>query len=155
MVKTSFIRQAVENDIAELTNLLKNLFTIEEDFQCSSELQQQGLNLLLNSPGAAIIVAEDDSGVIGMITGQILISTAEGGPSLHIEDLYVQQQARGKGVGKRLLEAIGKWGFSHGARRMQLLADKNNYDGLGFYAHSGWQQTQLICLRSYFKNGEK
>ena len=148
------LRRANVKDIPELTGLLEKLFTIEEDFQCSPELQQQGLSLLLNAPRAAVIVAEDGSGIVGMISGQILISTAEGGPSLHIEDLYVKSEVRGKGVGKQLLEEIGKWGNSNGARRMQLLADKNNHSGLHFYAHNGWQQTQLICLRSYFKSGK-
>lgn len=151
---TNFLfRRAVAEDVTKLSGLLEKLFAIEEDFQYSPELQQQGLNMLLNSSHANIIVAEDASGIIGMITGQILISTAEGGPSLLIEDLYVQREARGMGVGKRLLEEIGKWSFGQGARRMQLLADKNNQDGLGFYTHTGWQQTKLICLRNYFKDG--
>lgn len=149
------LRRAIAKDIPELTSLLEKLFAIEEDFQYSPEHQQQGLNLLLNSPGAAVIVAEDASGIVGMISGQILISTAEGGPSLHIEDLYVKGEMRGKGLGKQLLEEIGKWGDSHGARRMQLLADENNHHGLNFYAHNGWQQTKLICLRNYFQGGKK
>ena len=148
------LRRANTRDIPELTILLEKLFTIEEDFQYSPELQQQGLNLLLNAPGATIIVAEDGSGIVGMISGQILISTSEGGPSLHIEDLYVKSEVRAKGIGKQLLEEIGKWGNSHGAKRMQLLADKNNHSGLDFYAHNGWQRTKLICLRSYFQGGK-
>ena len=148
------LRRAVYGDIAILSDMLKGLFAIEEDFQYSPELQHQGLALLLNSTRATIIVAEDTTGILGMVTGQILISTAEGGPSLHIEDLYVQQRARGNGVGRKLLEEIGKWGLSHGARRMQLLADRTNRNGLEFYAHNGWQPTQLICLRHFFQDGE-
>ena len=105
---TLLFRRAVTEDVAELSGLLEQLFSIEEDFHSSPELQQQGLNLLLNTSNANVIVAQDDLGITGMITGQILISTAEGGPSLLIEDLYVQHRARGMGVGKRLLEEIGK-----------------------------------------------
>lgn len=148
------LRPAGSADIEMLTAMLEKLFAIEEDFQFSRNLQHQGLDLLLNSPAATIIVAENDTTICGMVTGQLLISTAEGAYSLLIEDLFVEQVARGKGLGKRLLAELGNWGAQHGARRMQLLADKNNRSGLDFYDHTGWQPTQLICLRRYH-HGER
>ena len=147
-------RQAVPADLPQLAELLEKLFTIEEDFQYSYDLQRQGLGLMLESKSAAIIVAAKNNTVVGMITGQLTISTAEGGRSLLVEDLYVDEPAQGRGIGKRLLHEVGKWANRNGAKRMQLLADCNNLKALEFYAHTGWQKTQLICLRNYFSKGK-
>ena len=143
------LRKADHQDLPQLAKLLEKLFTIEEDFQCSYDLQLQGLALLLESKTGTIFVAAINSRIVGMVTGQLTISTAEGGSSLLVEDLYVDEQVRDQGIGRRLLEKLGKWADKHGARRMQLLADCNNHKALEFYGHTGWQQTKLICLRKY------
>jgi GNAT superfamily N-acetyltransferase len=148
------LRQAVPADLSRLAQLLEKLFAIEEDFRYSFDLQRQGLSLLLDSEYGTIIVATQGNTIVGMITGQLTISTAEGGRSLLVEDLYVDEQAQGRGVGKRLLHEVGKWASKKDANRMQLLADVNNLKALDFYTHLGWQRTQLICLRNYFSDGK-
>lgn len=148
-------RQAVQADLPQLARLLEKLFAIEEDFQYSHDLQLQGLGMLLESKSAAIMVAATRSTIVGMVTGQLTISTAEGGHSLLIEDLYVDEHMQGRGIGKQLLHKVGKWAHRYGAKRMQLLADSDNHRALNFYAQTGWQRTQLICLRSYFISGNK
>ncbi len=152
-MKEIVLRQAVSADLPQLAQLLEKLFAIEEDFQYSYNLQRQGLGLLLESASATIIVAAENTTIVGMITGQLTISTAEGGRSLLVEDLYVDEQMQGRGLGKRLIDEVGKWANRYGAKRMQLLADCNNHKALDFYNHTGWQRTKLICLRNYFSNG--
>jgi len=140
------IRAAAESDIPRLMVLLEQLFAIEEDFTFSGDLQQRGLELLMASTGGTVLVAETD-GIVGMICGQIVISTAEGTASLWIEDLVVDRRHRRSGAGTLLLEEIGRWGRRRGARRMQLLADRDNGGALEFYRRRGWMTTNLICLR--------
>ncbi len=143
-------RKATEADLPDLLPLLQSLFALEEDFTFSAELQLRGMQLLLESPQAVIIIALNQKSVAGMISGQLTISTAEGGASLLIEDLVIAEFVRGNGIGRKLLEEIGKWGRSHNALRMQLLADKNNLPALEFYQHLGWSKTNLIGLRNYY-----
>lgn len=142
-------REAAQKDLPILTQLLYQLFSIEEDFSFDAEKQQTGLALLLASPQAAIFVAEQRKTVIGMCTGQLLVSTAEGASGLIIEDVVIDKAWRGNGIGPRLLHCIEQWGATFGANRLQLLADKNNSPALSFYNRQGWQKTQLICLRKY------
>lgn len=84
-----------------------------------------------------------------MATAQLLISTAEGGPALTIEDVVVAPLHRRQGLARQLLAHLALWGESQGARRLQLLADRDNTLALLFYQRLGWRQTQLICLRAY------
>lgn len=143
------IRQATREDLTLLPSLLEILFSIETDFTCDPKRQLAGLRMLYDSPTSSIIVATQENQAIGMITGQLLISTSEGGLSLLVEDLVVAEEKRRRGIGLRLLLAMQQWGQDKGAGRIQLLADRNNQPALDFYLKNGWQKTQLICLRSF------
>ena len=148
------IRQATGTDIPEMVELLRRLFAIETDFDFAPERQRRGLELLLAAERACVLVAENCGEVVGMATGQLLISTAEGAPSLVIEDVVVSPKHRNRGIGTGLLASLAEWGRKHGARRMQLLADRTNSPALVFYGRQGWQSTRLICLRKYNKSEE-
>ncbi|WP_457574159.1 N-acetyltransferase family protein [Desulfolithobacter sp.] len=140
------IRPARTQDLPALTTLLKLLFSIEDDFSFDEPLQRQGLDLLLDNNQAIILVAEQQGQVIGMCTGQILISTATGGPKVVVEDVVVLPGRQRCGVGSHLLAELAAWARHRGASRLQLLADRNNLPALSFYRHQGWQTTRLICL---------
>jgi ribosomal protein S18 acetylase RimI-like enzyme len=141
------IRRAEPADIPALLGLLELLFSIEQDFVFNAAKQEQGLRLLLAESRAAVMVAEHDGQVLGLCTGQLLISTAQGGLSALGEDLAVLPACQGRGIGRRLLAAVSEWAVSHGASRVQLLADRNNAPALAFYQKTGFQTTAMICLR--------
>ncbi len=145
------IRRAKPEDIPGLISLLRLLFSIEEDFVFDAEKQQKGLALLLEQQSSAIYLAKRDGETVGMITGQLLISTAEGEPALLIEDLVVSPDYRKKNIARTLIEHLGVWAAEKGANRMQLLADVNNKEALDFYNKCAWNRTKLICLRKYIK----
>lgn len=144
-VKAS-IRNAEPADLDSLTCLLAALFAIEEDFIFDESRQQRGLALMLDNERGCVLVAEAEGQVIGMCSGQLLVSTAEGGLSLLVEDVVVHEQWRGRGVGRLLIEAISDWARAEKVSRLQLLADRNNLPALDFYRSLGWQTTELICL---------
>ena len=135
--------------MATLVALLRQLFAIEEDFRIDEERQRRGLAMLLDSPQARILVAEAAGRVIGMCTGQLLVSTAEGGSALLMEDVVVAEGFRGCGAGRLLVSAMVDWAATRGSFRLQLLADRDNSRALSFYQAIGWQTTNLICLRRY------
>jgi GNAT superfamily N-acetyltransferase len=148
MVETTTIRPATPADLPILLELLGELFAIEEDFCFDADHQRKGLELLLACPSAEVFVAERDGAVIGMCTGQMVISTAEGAVSIWVEDVVVHRGHRGTGVGSALLTALSTWARRQGATRLQLLADRTNEPALRFYRARGWADTQLICLRA-------
>ncbi len=143
--------EAVETDIADLVNLLSVLFSIEKDFNPDLAKQQKGLELLIkNNATTTIQVARNAAGkVIGMVTAQLVISTAQGAASAWIEDMVVDSSYRGLGIGKQLLEQILAWAKNKGATRAQLLVDIANTDALGYYEHLKWESTQLQARRVF------
>lgn len=142
-------RKARHEDVDQLVTLLRLLFSIEEDFSFNEVKQRRGLVMLLHSDRGCILVAEAVGRVIGMCTGQLVVSTAEGGPAVVVEDMVVDPAHRRRGVGRSLMKAMAGWAKEQGATRLQLLADKNNPLALAFYERIGWQTTALICLRQH------
>ncbi|MCE9632819.1 MAG: GNAT family N-acetyltransferase [Methylophilales bacterium] len=128
--------------------MLDTLFSIEQDFQPNTQQQTQGLILLLQHPDRAVIkVARDKGKIIGMVSAQLVISTAEGAPSAWVEDMVVLEKYRGTGVGRGLLESVLAWAKEKGATRAQLLVDLDNESALGYYQHLGWSTTRLAARR--------
>lgn len=145
--ETFWIRTAGSADLPAMARLLQELFTVETEFDVDAEKQRAGLQQLLDSPQAEVWVAERRGRVVGMVTVQLLISTAEGGRSAMLEDLVVTSACRRRGLGKALLSAAVKWSRQQGATRMQLLADGRNVPALIFYRKQDWKQTNMIALR--------
>lgn len=145
----AIIRSANHSDIDTLIHLLKILFSIEEDFIFNETLQRQGLELMLDNEQCCVLVADVNGRAVGMCTGQVTISTAEGGPALLVEDVIVQEECRGQGIGMLLMKEVAEWGRAKGVVRLQLLADRNNDPALQFYKSIDWQITDLICLRKF------
>lgn len=144
------IRSATAEDIEAMLALLQALFAIEADFAFDPDRQRRGLELLLSRGEAArLLVVEHDGSIVGMCTLQCLISTAEGGEVGLIEDMVIAEAWRGRGIGRRLLEAMEAWASTRGLSRLQLLTDRHNLPALSFYEAQGWSGTQLLALRKH------
>jgi len=142
------IRKGLPTDVEPLTRLLGLLFEIETDFTFDQERQRCGLEMLLaEDEQCCLVVAEVDRKVVGMCSGQLLISTAEGGFKAIVEDLVLVRDLRGLGIGRQLLQAIESWAVRQGAKRLDLLADRRNSLALKFYRQDNWQPTELVCLQ--------
>ncbi len=147
------INDAKEEDIPSLVALLNDLFSIEQDFAPNVEFQALGLQLIIqNQNTASIKVARTSSGnVIGMVSAQLVISSAQGSSSAWIEDMIVAQDYRANGIGRELLNAVIAWAKSKGATRAQLLVDLDNIAAVGYYNHLGWESSRMGMRRIMLK----
>ena len=68
-------------------------------------------------------------------------STFEGRPSLFLEDLFVREQARGTGLGRRLLAALAALARERGCKRLDLMVLDWN-PAREVYAHLGFKQIE-------------
>jgi ribosomal protein S18 acetylase RimI-like enzyme len=142
------VRPATPRDLEALVRLLDVLFSLEADFTPDAERQRRGLGALLADPARGVVLVAERGGLVaGMVTGQVLVSTAEGGPAVLAEDLVVEEAARGLGLGRALLDALEHWARARGANRVQLLVDEENLEALAFYRRLAWGPTQLRALR--------
>jgi len=142
------IRMGRPGDVGELTALLKILTEREASFDFDEKAHGEGLRLLVEAqPLTCVAVAEENGRIAGMCTGQTVISTAMGGPSVWVEDVVVHPDFRRRGLGSELLTFLEEWAGIRGARRQQLLVDNDNGEAREFYRARGWGGTNFSCLR--------
>jgi GNAT superfamily N-acetyltransferase len=141
------VRTAVEGDLPALVELLRVLFAIEADFRPDAERQRRGLAAMLDDPERRVVlVAEGEGVIVGMATGQLVISTAQGGAACLVEDVVVAADWRGHGIGGWLVDEVSRWARRRSATRLQLVADRENEAALRFYDRRGWRRTRLVAL---------
>ncbi|MCL5953630.1 MAG: GNAT family N-acetyltransferase [Nitrospirae bacterium] len=142
------IDTARPEDLPALSNLLAELFSLETDFAVDRERQIRGLRMILDAPerGAVLVARECTGTVVGMVSIQLLVSTAAGGISGQIEDLVVEGGVRSRGLGSRLLREALAWGRARGSLRFQLSADLRNLSALSFYKLRGFRGSHMSVL---------
>lgn len=142
---TMMIRRAGKFDIEVMIPMIEELFSIETDFIIDAEAQRAGLSLLLSdSDRSVIFVAADENGnLTGMVTAQLVVSTAVGGYGALVEDMVVREKYQRSGIGSALLNTVQQWAVAKGARRIQLLADRRNRSALMFYARQGFGESSM------------
>lgn len=142
------VRLAREEDLGELMRLLGLLFEQEEEFDVQPAAQQPGLTALIAMPERArVLLAERAGYTVGMVTLQLVVSTALGGPAGLLEDMVVDPSARSDGVGSILLTAAIEQAVSLDCRRLTLLTDGENADAQRFYRRHGFACSTMVSMR--------
>jgi GNAT superfamily N-acetyltransferase len=145
---TTIVEQATIEDLPQLTDLLFDLFTIEADFKPDRAKQMRGLQLLLEQPNRGRILVLRQNGVIlGMINLLFTISTAEGGFVILLEDVIVQREQRGRGIGDQLLKHAVDYAKQKNFLRITLLTDRLNDDSQRFFTRHGFTKSTMIPMR--------
>jgi hypothetical protein len=68
------IRAAVHQDLPALCRLLKQRFSIEQDFAVDEERQRTGLQVIFDSDTVQAFAVEEDDTIIGVVSVQLVIS---------------------------------------------------------------------------------
>jgi len=138
-IKTDFeIRQAVEEDVPEILELIKALAEFEnlsDEVVATEELLKITL-FGINSP-AEVQIAYDKNKSLGFALYFRTFSTFLGRPGIYLEDLYVRENARGKGVGEALLRRLAQRTREIGGGRLEWAVLNWNEPAIGFYQKMG------------------
>jgi len=104
---------------------------------------------LLASPSDLLLVAASDEGaVIGWIHG-FLSQLIESEYRVEIGGLIVGALYQRRGVGRRLVEAVGQWAREHGAAELSVRCQTKREEAHRFYAGLGFglAKTQHVFRR--------
>jgi GNAT superfamily N-acetyltransferase len=92
-----------------------------------------------SSPTVAAHVAEEDGAILGMAIWFLNFSTWTGRNGIYLEDLYVRPEARGRGVGLRLLAELASVARRSGYSRVEWAVLDWNETALRLYRSTGAQ----------------
>lgn len=130
-------------DIDSLISLLKQLFSIEKDFDFNKKRHEEGLKLLLKKRDSLVVIAKFEGEVVAMVTMQTIISTAVGAKTGLIEDFIVTDDYRDMGIGTYLFEYLKNYARKHDIKRMQLVCDNDNISAKEFYLKKSFKKSNL------------
>ena len=103
------IRSANREDVPVLLSLIRELATYEKKLDkavvTEDGLQRDGFGA---QPKFRALIAEWEGEAVGYASFFYFYSTFQGRPALFLEDLFVRERFRGKGIGKALLIAVAK-----------------------------------------------
>ena len=123
-----------DGEIASAMGRLRQQLSARHD---GAPIAREWLEELIESPYHDILMAFDDDKMVGMVIVSTVIATLD--RNVYMEDLVVDSECRGKGVGGQLLEAVKDWGRKKGCRRLEFTS--SNRDGKagarGFYESHG------------------
>ena len=138
-IKTDFeIRQAEEDDVPEILVLIKALAEYEhlaDEVVVTEELLKITL-FGINSP-AEVQIAYNKNQTLGFALYFRTFSTFLGRPGIYLEDLYVRESVRGKGVGEALLRRTAKRAREIGGGRLEWSVLNWNEPAINFYQKMG------------------
>jgi len=131
------IRKARKEDMGQVLNLIKALAIFEKEPDAveitESYLIEMGFS---KHPSFECFVAEKDGAIEGMALVYKRFSTWKG-EALHLEDLIVHQDMRGKGIGEALLNEVVKYGGELGVKRICWEVLDWNTPAIEFYEKKG------------------
>jgi ribosomal protein S18 acetylase RimI-like enzyme len=102
-----------------------------------------------NAPAFEVLLAEIDGTFAGLCLSFPSYSTWRGQRGIYVQDLYVDDAFRGRGIGEDLLRAAARRGKAGGAGYLRLSVDVENAKARAFYerlglVHSRDEQIHMI-----------
>ncbi|HET7657179.1 MAG TPA: GNAT family N-acetyltransferase [Bacillales bacterium] len=101
---------------------------------------RNGIDQVLDDDSRSrILIAEDKGEILGMALLNIGISLRDGGKYVWLNELYVHNEYRNKGIGRKLLLYIIYWAETEQIKTIELETGVSNsvtkhlYNSLGFY----------------------
>lgn len=144
------IRRASLEDAAAITTLSAQL-----GYVLKQEQIIKNINAVLSIKNHDAFVAVYDKKVIGWI-GVAKAITIESPPYCEITGLIVDENFRGKGIGKLLIGKAKQWADEKALDTLRLRCNTKRTDAHLFYAHLGFkeikQQKVFVLVPDEYKN---
>ena len=89
------------------------------------------------TPAFEVLIAEIDGRFAGCCLYFPSFSTWIGRPGVYVQDFYVADEFRGKGIAERLLQRLASVTRKRGGCYIRLAVDTQNFRAQAFYARAG------------------
>ena len=132
------IRLAGVDDLSEIFVLIKELADYErllDQVIATEELLEE--TLFGENSNVEVLLACDENQILGFALYFRTFSTFLGRPGIYLEDLFVREFARGRGIGESLLRRIAMSTLEMGGGRLEWAVLDWNKPAISFYKKMG------------------
>ena len=131
------IRKGKKEDMASVWSLIKALAIFEKEPDAVevtvADLERDGFS---ENPKFEVFVAELENNLVGIALFYYRYSTWKG-PTIHLEDLIVQEDKRGLGIGKSLYNEVMRFAYAKKVKRVEWDVLDWNTHAINFYESTG------------------
>lgn len=134
----------VENiaDVASMAHMLwpEETYAWMEEHYRSIMYDEHRRVFLMREPGIAI-------GFIELSTRVDYVEGSDGSPVAYVEGVFVREEFRCLGVGRKLVEVAGAWAKARGLQQLCSDTEWDNTSGLQFHLAAGFKEAnRVICF---------
>ena len=107
------------------------------------------LERLLSDADAAVLVWDEEGDLMGFCTAQIEQAppVVEERARAEITDLFVREDSRRRGIGRRLVEVVTEWLRGQGVPRVEVRVAVRNAEGQAFWRALGYDDLVDVLQR--------
>ena len=142
------IRKAQESDTLLIQELVKEMATYERRPEDMTGTQEELRYWLFERKIATILLMECDDQVIGYAIYYPIFGSFAAHANVHVEDLYIREEYRKRGLGRVFFEAIAGRAKEEGYAKMEWSCLDWNTPSIGFYEKIG---AEYETGRKYFE----
>lgn len=134
------IRTAKEEDVPVILKFILELAEFEGAKKEINSTEEGLMEILFKRHGAEALIAELSHVPIGFAIWAYSFSTFTGKPTLYIDDIYVQERYRGKGIGRKIFSCLADIAYGKDCARMDWYCMENNVSGKEYYHKMGAEE---------------
>ena len=131
------VRKATKNDMPSVLKLINELAVYEREPDAVevtvADLERDGFG---DQPLFNCFVAEAEDEIVGMALFYNRYSTWKG-KTIHLEDLIVNEDYRGKGIGMQLYKKVMQFALEENIKRVEWVVLDWNTPAVNFYKNTG------------------
>lgn len=131
------LRFATEEDVPVILELIKGLAEYEKMSDQVRATPERLRASIFERKRAEVLIAELDNYPVGFALFFHNFSTFEGGECLYLEDIFVRQEYRGRGIGKAVFRALAAIALERGCARFDWVCLDWNESSIAFYKSLG------------------
>lgn len=135
----TIIRKATLQDIGGITELF-DAYRVWYHQVSDKEKARNFLTERLRNGQSVIFVAEENGRLIGFTQLYPIFSSVSMTNAWLLNDLFVAEEARGRGIASNLLQAARQHGCETGSRWLMLQTACDNLPAQALYEKAGWRK---------------
>ncbi|HAA11631.1 MAG TPA: GNAT family N-acetyltransferase [Cytophagales bacterium] len=148
IVSTSLpgIQLIIPQDATEILGMMEAFYALD-DYPFDRDMAEQNLNkLLVEEYLGRLWLVQVGNKVAGYLALTFGFSLEYGGRDAFIDEIYLKDEFRGKGVGTHLIKQVSEAAKALGVRALHLEVEVHNIAGNNLYRKAGFQSSGRSLL---------
>jgi GNAT superfamily N-acetyltransferase len=138
------VREAGAGDVEGVATAVASLLAeVGGRIPARAEMEAEVQALLDDPQGGSVLIAEADGAIVGVLTASWQRAIHVPGVHATVQDLWVDEDWRSRGVGAELVEAIASQARSRGVSRLEVGLPRETFAAIAstesFYKRNGFE----------------